>query len=204
MSVFGGASYIGRFVEQGFDSGQRELKGKKLSNGVGGVAVGAVAGRNAGQVAVFFLPTTLRWRDDTGTGSDALDEDDVIDIDAYVVSGEFVRYLASAEEHTVVPYTMTGVTATYWKLDDTSGPIRGAGSDGDDDALFKFGVTAGFGAQIQPGGPWSVKIGVVTSKLGNPFSGKDSFQPVDGQTFDEPGTVTAVGGFAGLTYTFWR
>jgi len=202
VTAFGGAGYFGRFIEQDFDDGQRELKGKKISSVGGGVAIGTIAGRNGGQVGMFFLPTSLRWSDDSGRNSDALDQDKIVDLDAYVFSAEFIRYLAEPGTHMIAPYTMTGVTATYWKLGDTGGQISGAGADGTDDALFKFGVTAGFGAQIETGRSMTIRFGLDTAKLGNPFSGKDSFTPVDGQTFDEPGTVTSIAGFLGLTYTF--
>ena len=204
VSAMGGAGYFGRFLGQDFEEGQRKLKGKTVGDVGGGISVGAAAGRNAGQVGVFFLPTTLRWSDDTGRDSDALDVDDLVDLDAYVLSAEFVHFLANPDEYNIVPYTMTGVTATYWKLGDTTGPIEGAGADGSDDAIFKYGVTAGFGVQIQTGHALALKIGLNTAKLGNPFTGKNSFQAVDGHTFDEPGTVTSIAGYLGLTYTFGR
>lgn len=195
-----GAVSFGRFLEQRVDDGERELQAEPAVQ-FGG-SVGVALGVASVEVGVRVAPTEFRFRDDSGTGSGALDADDAGGLTLTTVGATLRTGLQSVTFGAVRPYAILGVEAGVWS----------AGEDGigaGDDAQIRFGATTGGGLAVGAGRLGGF-VEVTATGLGNPFSGSDALgvaeSPVGGpfegpeiETFDEPSTVSVLGARLGLT-----
>lgn len=208
VEALGGASFFGRFLEQSVVTGQvgpltygeRELRAP-TSASFGGALTYQPFSNTAVRLGVTHAPTTLEFRDDTGTGATTLDTGDLGDLGVTVAALEVMRYLL--EDGTVRPYAIVGVAAGLWTLDAPDGAIASGGED----TLVRFGGTTGAGLEARPSDRLHVRLEVQASGLGNPFSGQESFypQPAVGDTIeavDEPSVVRVLRLALGVGYSF--
>lgn len=195
-----GAVSFGRFLEQRVGVGERELQADPAVQ-VGG-SVGVAVGPASVEAGVRVAPTGFRFRDDSGTGSDALDADDAGGLTLTTGAVTLRTGLQGVSFGGVRPYALLGVEMAVWSAD-SDGSLGGS-----DDAQVRFGASTGGGLAVGAGRLGGF-VEVAATALGNPFSGSDAFRavtPVSGpfegpdvETFDEPATVSVLGARVGLT-----
>ncbi|HEX7117899.1 MAG TPA: hypothetical protein VF212_03880 [Longimicrobiales bacterium] len=201
VEIFGGLADYGRFLEQfAGDFGLSEQREVTASTALAlGASVGMFPWEKTGvRLAFTWSPTDLEFQDDSGLDIDALDEDDIADLTASVLSLDVIRFLLDPSER-FTPYASGGITATWWSLDDENGEILS-----EDDTQFRWGGYGAIGLQYRATRKFGVRLEVATMGLGNPFDGKDSYRTATGITFDEPSTVRLTRIALALTYSFLR
>lgn len=202
-TAFGGLAQFGDFLEQRSPDGvERELTGS--SSEIFGVSIGVGQWkRREVRLTGAFAPTELELQDDDATtGSDAADVSDLADLDVWIVGlevSEFLTFLSLADG-TVAPYVTVGLTGAIWSLDAPPGSPVGPGAN-DSDSQLQFGALTGAGIRFDLPGAWGVAIEGRRYTLGNPFDGSDAFA-VEGETFDEPGSVGLTAKTVAVTYIF--
>ena len=186
VDVHGGASTVGRMLEQYSGTGEREVRAAN------GFAFGGSLGvqpweSTAIRLGATWAPSQIEFRDDSGVGapSPLADVDDVADLDALVLSLEAAASVLG-EFNVFRPYTILGVSAGWWMLDDTSGTILTGGED----TKFGFGATGGLGLEIRPAGAFTIRLEAAQYRLRNPFDGEEAWDISSGITFDEPDAVS--------------
>lgn len=196
---------FGRFLEEqvlvGQDIQERELTAASTIGG--GAAVGLAGRQGMLQLSGTLLATDLELRDDTGNDDDALDEDELADLDAWIVALEYTRHLLGPERM-LSPYAVTGGLLGIWKLGDTEAgdPVFAGGEE----TLYRWGFSTGLGLEVRPSANARVRIEWTNSMVGNPFDGKDSFQLITDESLklDEPDNVRVTQFKAGLAYLLGR
>lgn len=180
---------------------QRELRADNSFSWGGSVAA-TILPRTSVRLAFTRTSTDLEYEDDTGTGSDIFDVDDVAELASNVLSLEVIRTLFPARAR-LTPYGGLGIALTWWNLDEESLlPLIVAG-DGDD-TQFRFAGVAVLGMQYRPARRWAIRLEATTFKIGNPFTGDESYIPVTGFTIDEPSHVRQTHFRLAAAYTFGR
>lgn len=191
-----GAATFGHFLEQRVPAGGERELGAAPAVQLGG-ALGVTFGITTVEVGVHHAPTELRLRDDSGTGSDALDVDDLADLSLTTVAASIRTGLRTVRLGPVRPYGLAGLSLGVWSVDADAAPIEAT-----DDTQIRFGGETGTGLAIGDG-PVSGFVEAVVTSVGNPFDGADAFRFVGGgETFDEPSRVTSPTIRAGLTARF--
>lgn len=202
VEVFGGVADYGRFLEQyamvGEFLGERELRASTAL--ALGLSVGAFAWEKTGvRLGFTWSPSELEFKDDTGIDVEVLDEDNLADLSAYVLSLDLMRFLFDPSRR-FTPFASAGITATWWSLgDDDSGELIST-----DDTHFRWGGMGSIGAQYRVNRKFGVRGEIATMGLGNPFDGKNSFRTATGLTFDEPSSVRLTRITLALTYSFLK
>lgn len=189
VDVHLGVANHGRFLLQAIElpvlDRQRELRATN------GFSWGAAVGVSVLPLSILRLSFThtsvdLDFEDDTGTGSDLLDDDDVAGLSSSVLGLEARRFLFGSGAR-VTPYGGLGIALVWWNLDERGVvPLIVSGGD---DTEFRFGVSATFGLRYRPAPRWAVGLEVTDLSIRNPFTGNTSFIPVSGLTVDEPTRV---------------
>ncbi|MGH7471143.1 MAG: hypothetical protein ACRENP_24610 [Longimicrobiales bacterium] len=179
-----GFGNYGRFLLESpvepFDFLERELRGRgAFTIGVG--FGGTFMPRTGFRLGVNRTWSELAWRDDTGTGSELLDQDDVGDLAQTILSAEIVRYLL-LESSKFTPYATAGVLASWWGLNDATGFIG-------DDTHFRWGATGSIGLQLALRDNIRLRLDATTASIGNPFTGRNSYIADLGRAIDEPSRV---------------
>lgn len=186
VDASGGATLFASFLDQRVvTGGERRLTG---SQGFAfGLGLGYQADRSTAiRLAFGWTPTELEFRDDTGTGSETLDQDDLGDLQAVSAHVSALKFFG-AESNAVAPYAVAGLGGTLFTLDQVSGsPVVTSGGD---DSQLRVGAIAGLGLQFRLSDSFAIRLEGNTFTLGNPFDGRDSFRVATGQTLDEPSTV---------------
>lgn len=200
----GGLANFGRFLLESVTDPNDAPLGQRALNASNSFVYG-------GSVAATILPRTglrlgftrtsadLEYRDDSGTDSNALDQDDIADISSNVVSLEVIRRVLS-DSARFTPYGGFGVAAAWWHLGDDAGDLVIAG--GGNNTLFRLGANVVFGLQYRPARRWSVQLEANTMTTGNPFTGETSFLTTTGNVIDEPTLVRQSNYVLGIAYTF--
>lgn len=154
----------------------------------------------------------LEFRDNTGTGSRILDEDDLADLSSWVLSLELVRLLVDRPWR-VVPYATAGVSGVWWRLSDQD--ARDEIRRNDSGTRFRVGAVGGVGARYRASDRVGLRLEFAAFALGNPFDGRDSFTTTSGRILklpnvydstvlpiDEPDVVSLFRITLGVTYLF--
>lgn len=186
VEASGGVALFSSFLDQSvLTGGERRLTGNESPSFE--LGVGYQADRSTAIRLVFgWTPGELEFRDDTGTGSEALDRDDLGDLNAIRAHVSALKFFG-AESNTVAPYAAAGLGGTLFILDEVSGsPVLTSGGD---DSQLRVGALAGLGLQIRLSDSFAIRLEGNTFTLGNPFDGRDSFRVDTGQTLDEPSIV---------------
>ena len=191
-----GYASFGHFLEQRTGPGaERELQAEPAVQ-FGG-AVGVALDRTTVEVGVRFAPTTLRFRDDSGTGSSALDEDDLADLSLTTVSASLRTSAETFRLGPFRPYALAGLSLGVWSVETDGTPIAAT-----DDTQVRFGGETGTGLTVGEGRVSGFAEVAITA-LQNPFDGSDAFRYTGGgTTFDEPSVATVRTVRGGLTVRF--
>jgi opacity protein-like surface antigen len=165
-----------------------------------GLAVSArVLPRTAARLAFNWTRMDLEYEDDTGIGSDLLDQDDIGDLTSTTLGLELMRFLFP-EWRRFNAYGTAGVIVTWWSLDDDAFPAFVAV----DDTHLRFGGSAGVGLQYRASRRFAIRLEAATLAPGNPFTGESSYVPRTGLTIDEPSHVRQTNVRVHFAYTFGR
>jgi opacity protein-like surface antigen len=156
--------------------------------------------RSSARIAFTRTSTDLEYRDDTGTGSSALDIDDVAGLSSNILSVEVMRHVLPTRIR-LSPYGGLGLAFAWWNLDERGvNPLIIAGDD--DETLFRFGASAIAGLEYRFSPRWAVRAEATTFSIRNPFTGRTSFIPVTGLIVDEPTHVRQTNFRLAAAYTF--
>lgn len=205
IGVHTGIGFTGRFIEQDVlrdDSlpplGQRVLTTPANFNL--GVSVGGwVWDRVNFELAYTWIPTHFNYRDDTGTGSDRFDADDIAHLNMHLFSIE-VYTLILPESARISPYIAAGYNGTFFSQSD----VERTNLLAQNGTFFRVGGSAGLGLRYRINRNWALRLGAGFNSLGNPYRGKTSFIPLTGLTFDKVDGVRFTQLLFGANYTFWR
>jgi hypothetical protein len=193
IGVHGGGAIFTEFLEQRADGGERELVAK-TSPVIGGSISLSRWVLSEGRLSVDWTGTEIEFRDDTGDGSDELDEDGLADLNLVVAQLAVVQYVITPD-HTFVPYITLGFNVAFWALDEIAGGVVGA----EDETQVRYGATAGVGGRFAINPRTHLRVEIDRTTLGNPFDGESAFR-IGGDTFDEPSVVGVLRLMAGVTY----
>jgi hypothetical protein len=188
LEVHGGAGTFGRFLlEAPTAATPDEEREVTADNGfaIGGAIGATVLPRTAVRLSYTYTKSDFVYRDDSGTGSDALDVDDLGGLATHVVSGELTRFLV-AEANAIVPYASAGFLASWWSLEEAASGIRAPGGT----TQLRWGGIATLGLQFHLSTRFRARLEAATASVRNPFRGSDSFITADGVTIDEPNRVS--------------
>lgn len=202
VELYGGGAGFGRFVEQHVGpppTFQRELTAAEAFALGGSLGLWPWA-KTSVRLAVTYAPTELEYRDDTGTGSKAGDQEHLADLSALVFSGEVMRFLVDSRRR-LAPYATGGVAVVRWGLADQQ---RVDDISAVHERQTRLGALGGVGLQVRLGWALATRLELNSFALGNPFDGRDSYLTTTGTTFDEPSTVWLTRITLGLTYTRMR
>lgn len=200
LEAFGGLGQYGRLLLQGAPGTieQRELRGNT------GFAFGGAVGANlfprtALRLGVSHTSADLEYNDDTGDSSDLLDLHGIGTLGSTVLSLEVMRYIFP-EKVRLTPYLTAGYGVTWWNLSNegVNGVLIGNGTE------FRSGAVAALGLQYHVTRDIAVRLEATGQRMGNPFSGTDSFIPRTGFTIDEPTHVRHSIYKLDVAYTFGR
>lgn len=203
FELFAGLANYGRFLEEypiDFDD-DLSLLGQREVSADNALAIGASFGvrvweKTGVRLGFTFSPTELKFEDDSGIDSDFLDEDDLADLNVFVLSLEIIQFLLDPNRRWS-PYASAGITANWWNLgDDGSGEIVAV-----DETQFRWGGMGALGVQYRANRNLGVRLEVATMALGNPFDGNSSYRTTTGIAFDEPGHVRLSRITLALTYS---
>jgi opacity protein-like surface antigen len=163
--------------------GQRSLE---TSHGYNvGLGAGADILLRMGFRATYtFTSSDLKFRTDNGDGSNLLDSDKVGTLMAHTASLEVMRYMLPARS-AFTPYGTLGVQGTWWALDQKSPFITSSGAS----TQFSISPLLSFGVQFKATDRWSGRLEATLASGHNPFTGKNAFRALAGQTLDEPTSV---------------
>lgn len=197
-SLEAGAGYgnISRLLLQDVGARQRELN----PNGAFAWGVGAsvtILERTQLRIAYTRVTGDLAYDDDTGDGGSVLDDDDLGDIGSSILTFEAGRYLFS-DRAKVVPYARAGFAIAWWSLDDDEGEFIDNGTE------TRTGASGALGVQFRLHRRVALRLEAETYRVGNPFTGNESFIPTTGETIDEPGSVSSHTYRAVLSYNLGR
>jgi opacity protein-like surface antigen len=185
------------FAHGGFATGHRfvlqraanTLDGQRALRSSTGFNVGAGAGvdillRMGLRVNYTFSSSDLNFKTDDGTGSDALNIDNVGRVKTHTAALEIMRYMLPSRA-TINPYGTLGIQGTWWVLDETSPLVTSGGAS----TPFSLGPLFSFGVQFKATDHWGGRLEASLSSGHNPFTGNQSFRALSGQTIDEPSGV---------------
>jgi hypothetical protein len=178
-----GAATSGRMLLQTVTGGQRSLRAEPGFTAGGGAGVDLLP-RAGFRINYAYAKHNLEFRDDNGTGSSALDLDDIGSMNRNTVSLEGVTYMFP-HEMPVTPYATLGVLGTWWSLNQDGTAIVTAGGE----TQFTWGALASLGLQFRLNRSWAMRTEWSGGGLGNPFTGKRSFRATSGVSIDEPTRV---------------
>jgi len=180
------------FAHGGFATGDRfvlqraanTLDGQRALEPATGFNVGLGAGvdilmRMGFRVNYTFSSSGLNFKTDDGTGSDALNVNDVGTVKTHTLALEVMRYMLPWRAP-ITPYGTLGIQGTWWVLDEKSPLVTSNGT-----TPFALGPVFSFGVQVKATDKWSGRLEASLSSGHNPFTGNSSFRALSGQTIDE-------------------
>ena len=163
--------------------------GKRALETSNGFNIGAGAGvdillRMGFRASYAFTSSQLNYKTDNGTGSNALNIDDVGTLMTHTVALEVMRYMLPARS-AFTPYGTLGIQGTWWALNQKS-PLVDAGAASNPlsiSPLFSFGV------QFKASDKWSGRLEASLASGRNPFTGNKSYRALAGPSIDEPTNI---------------
>ncbi len=201
LFVSGGATTNGQFLLQRPNlalPAERELTTNTGYNvGIGGGV--DILLRTGIRLGYTYSNNNLRFRTNTGDGSDNLDVDDAGTLGSHTIAAEVVRYMLPARAM-VTPYASIGFQGTWWTLDNGFPILDPAGGS----TQFRLGGLVTFGVQAKMGDHFGARLEATAASTGNPFSGRHSFRAVTGTTIDEPTKVSHTDYRVGGVYYFGK
>jgi opacity protein-like surface antigen len=186
LFAHGGLATSDRFLLQQAPSpndGQRSLEGAHGYNLGLGAGVDILL-RMGFRGTYTFTSSNLKFRTDNGDGSSALDSDNVGTLMTHTASLEVMRYMLPARS-AFTPYGTLGIQGTWWALDEKSPIVTASGAS----TQFSVSPLFSFGVQFKATEKWSGRLEASLASGHNPFTGKNSFRALAGQTLDEPTSV---------------
>lgn len=163
--------------------GQRALRSSTGYNvGVGGGM--DILLRLGLRASYTFTSHNLNYKTDDGTGSDALNIDDVGRVKSSTLEFEIMKYMLPSRA-AVTPYGTLGFHTTWWSLDEKSPLVTSNGT-----TPFSYGPLFSFGVQVKATDHFSGRLEASLSSGHNPFTGNKSFRALSGPTIDEPTSVS--------------
>lgn len=187
LFVHGGATTDDRLLlQQAVNTidGERALQSSTGYNVGGGAGVDILL-RTGVRASYTFTSSKLNFRTDDGTGSDALNIDDVGRLKTHTAALEVIHYMLPARA-AINPYGTLGIKGTWWVLDEKSPLVTSNGAS----TPFALGPLFSFGVQVKASKQWSGRLETTLSSGHNPFTGKKSFRALSGPTIDEPTGVS--------------
>ena len=125
----------------------------------------------------------MNYRTDNGTGSDALNINDVGRLKSNTVSLEVMRYMLPSRA-AITPYATLGIQGTWWSLSENSPLVASNGA-----TPFSISPLFAFGMQFKAADHWSARLEANMMGGHNPFTGNKSFVSLAGPAIDEPTDV---------------
>ena len=184
------------FAQGGLTTSQRyllqqavnPLQGQRALRSGTGWQVGAGAGvdvllRMGFRASYTFNSSQLNYRTDNGTGSDALNINDVGRLKSNTVSLEVMRYMLPSRA-AITPYATLGIQGTWWSLSENSPLVASNGA-----TPFSISPLFAFGMQFKAADHWSARLEANMMGGHNPFTGNKSFVSLAGPAIDEPTDV---------------
>ncbi|HYO45102.1 MAG TPA: hypothetical protein VEY33_00200 [Gemmatimonadota bacterium] len=194
IGAHGGGAIFTEFLEQRADGGERELVAK-TSPVIGGSISFSRWALSEVRLSADWSGTEIEYQDDSGDGSDELDEEGLADLNLVVAQLAVVRYVVNPDAR-IAPYITLGFNLAFWALDEQAGGEIGA----EEETQVRYGATTGVGARFAIDPRIGLKVEIDRATVGNPFDGESAFR-AGGDTFDEPSTVGILRLMAGLSYT---
>jgi hypothetical protein len=185
------------FAQGGFATGERfvlqraanTVDGQRALEPSTGFNIGIGAGadillRMGVRANYTFASNGLSFKTDDGTGSNALNIDDVGTLKTHTLALEVMRYMLPSRS-VFTPYGTLGIQARWWVLDEKSPLVLSNGA-----TPFAFGPLFSFGVQAKATDHWSGRLELSLTSGHNPFTGSNSFRALSGPTIDEPSGVS--------------
>lgn len=199
VEAYAGGASFGRFLEQRFAGGERELTPDAAFAAGGAVNVYPFE-KTWLRVGYTWVGSELEYHDDSGFDVETREREDLSFLASNTASLEALTLFLDPVRR-FNPYAVAGVTGTLWSLGDDElglGEVR----PGEDDTLLRFGANAGLGLQARIVEDLVLRAEVNNFGLGNPFDGNNAFRTGSGLTFSEPPIVRMTRYTLGLTYVF--
>jgi len=186
LSAFGGFSTGDRFVLQ---QAANTVDGQRALQPATGYSVGAGAGvdillRMGVRANYTFTSSNLNFKTDDGTGSNALNINDVGTLRSHTASLEIMRYMLPWRA-AINPYGTLGIQGTWWVLDEKSALVRSNGT-----TPFALGPLFSFGVQVKATENLGARLDLSLASGRNPFTGNTSFRALSGPTIDESSSTS--------------
>ena len=183
-----GATTSDRFLLQDAanpSDGQRSLQSATGFAFGGGAGVDILV-HTGFRVSYTYGSNNLNFRTSNGTGSKALNIDDVGTLKSQTLALEIMHYMLPWHA-SINPYGTLGIQGTWWLLDEKSPFVTGLGAA----TPFSVSPLFSFGVQVKPSDRWSARLEAMLAGGHNPFTGNRSFRSlVAGQVIDESTTAS--------------
>ena len=174
------ASRYQTFLMQNVPGGERALRGdNQLGWGLGaGFDITEKLGLRLGWT---YTNTSMQYKDFSGSGSEALDADNLGKLKSNVAAVDIVHYFVGSRS-LVAPYAGAGLSGVWSSLGtDGSALLTPGGSQ-----QFHMGINASIGVQMRVIPQLFGRAEWNTMGTRNPFNGNRSYKTSAGDTFDEP------------------
>ena len=162
---------------------------RSLQSATGG-AFGVGAGvdillRTGFRASYTYGSSNLNFRTDNGTGSKALNIDNVGTLKSQTLALELMHYMVPWRA-LINPYGTLGIQGTWWLLDEKTPFVTGLGAA----TPFSVSPLFSFGFQYMPARNFSARLEATLSSGHNPFAGNRSFRSLaGGAVVDQPTSV---------------
>ena len=180
----GGANHSERYLLQQAPNPADGLRSLKTAVGwsVGGGAGVDILLRTGFRASYTYTSSKLNFRTDNGTGSTALNIDDVGKLKSQTLTLELMHYMLPWRA-TINPYGTLGIHGTWWTLSENSPFVTGLGAA----TPFSVSPLFSFGLQFKAYERLSGRLEATLSGGRNPFSGNRSFRSLTGgAVVDQP------------------
>lgn len=139
--------------------------------------------------------TGMEFRDYNGTGSNALDVDEIGHLKTNIASLDVVHYFVGSRS-LVSPYAGAGVAGVWSSL----GPEGDALATPGGSQQFHFGIDASLGVQVRIFDQLFSRFEWASTGSHNPFNGNRSYRASGGSTIDEPTRIAKTEWRFGASY----
>jgi len=176
-------SRFGTFLMQNTPGGERALKANR-SLGFGLGAGFDVTDQLGVRLGWSYTNSGMEYRDYNGTGSDALDVEDLGKLKSNIASLDVVHYFVGSRS-LVSPYAGAGIAGVWSALGPETPLLTTPGGS----QQFHVGINANLGVQVRVIDALFGRVEWNTMGTRNPFNGNRSYKTTVGDTFDEPTRV---------------
>jgi len=197
----GGVTTSDRFLLQQAvnpSDGQRSLQ-SATGFSIGGGAGVDILLRTGFRVSYTYASSDLNFRTNNGTGSKALNIDNVGTLKSQTLALDVVRYMLPTRA-AITPYGSLGIQGTWWLLDEKSPLVTGVGAA----TPFSLSPLFSFGVQFKASNKFSGRLEAVLAGGHNPFTGNRAFRSSAGPVIDEPSSVNRTDFRVAAVYHFGR